>query len=117
MKVLFIIFITILFSLQSFAQKGDREQKEAIQKLYWMKGNWNGTSTITIDGQKRITHIRESVQTSLDGTILQINVRATDADSLTNKQSLAYTSFSVVFYDTKNKMYRWTSWRTNGSDY
>ena len=117
MKFVLLTVIYIMLSLQSGAQKGNAEQQQAIQKLFWMKGNWSGTSTLVIDGQNRITHIRESVQPALDGTILQVTVRATDADSFTNKQSLAYTSFSVIFYDVKNKSYRWTSWRTNGNNY
>lgn len=117
MRFNFITIIYIILSLQTQAQKGSSEQKEAMQKLYWMKGNWSGTSTLIINGQKRITQIRESVRPALDGTILQISVRATDADSFTNKQSLAYTSFSIISFDAKNKTYRWTSWRTNGNDY
>ena len=117
MRLLFLTFIYMVLSVQTHAQKGNQEQKAAMQKLNWMRGNWNGTSTLFIDDQKRITHIRESVQPSLDGTILLINVRATDADSLTSKQSLAYTYFSVISYDVKNKTYQWTSWRTNGNDY
>ncbi len=101
----------------AFAQKGNMEQKEAIQKLRWMLGNWTGASVITVDNQKRVTHIKELVQPSLNGNILLITVRATDADSTTKKQSLAYTSFSVISYDVNNKKYRWTSWRTNGRDY
>ena len=101
----------------SFAQKGNSEQKEAMQKLRWMIGSWAGKSFANIDNEKRVTYIRETVQSSLDNTILLINVRATDANSLSQKQSLAYTSFSVVSYDIAGKKYRWTSWRTNGRDY
>ncbi len=116
MKWAFFVF-TLISAPVAFAQKGNKEQKEAIQKLRWMIGNWTGKSFVNMDDEKRVTHIRETVQSSLDGTILLINVRATDADSISHKQSLAYTSFSVVSYDITNKKYRWTSWRTNGRDY
>ena len=117
MKFIFIIWINLLFSLLCLAQKGDAEQKAAIQKLRWMTGSWTGLSTVLGDKTKKITYITESVLPALDGTILLINVKATDKDSGTNRQTLAYTSFSVISYDIKNKKYRWTSWRTNGHDY
>ena len=116
MKGLLFVF-TLIFASVTFAQKGNREQKEAMQKLRWMTGSWAGNSFANVDNEKRVTHIHETVQSSLDGTILLINVRATDADSISHKQSLAYTSFSVVSYDVANRKYRWTSWRTNGRDY
>ncbi len=113
-----LLFVFTLFSTSALlAQKGNKEQIEAMQKLRWMIGNWTGKSFANIDMEKRVTHIHETVQPSLDGTILLINVRAMDADSITRKQSLAYTSFSVVSYDAADKKYRWTSWRTNGRDY
>ena len=65
----------------------------------------------------QVTNIRESVQKALDGTILLINVWATDKDSNTNRQSLAYSAFSVISYDVTNRKYRWTTWRNNGKDY
>lgn len=99
------------------AQKGNLEQKEAIAKLRWLVGNWSGYSTVTVDGEKRITNIRESIQPGLDGTILMINVWATDKDSNSNRQSLAYTSFSVISYNKKEDKYRWTTWRNSGNDY
>src|SRR5579875_3390443 len=116
MKGLLFVF-TLISASATLAQKGNSEQIEAMQKLRWMIGSWSGKSFINMDDEKRVTHIRETVQSSLDGTILLINVRATDADSISHKQSLAYTSFSVVSYDVANKRYRWTSWRTNGRDY
>ena len=117
MRLLFIFFINIFFCFAAVAQKGNAEQKEAIHQLQWMIGNWSGTSIAMIDSQKIITNIRESVEPALDATILLINVRATDKDSNTNRQSLAYTSFSVISYDLKNKRYLWTSWRNNGNNY
>ena len=117
MKFLFIITISAVFSLSCLAQKGGAEQKAAMQKLHWMTGNWSGTSTASANKIKKITYIRESVLPALDGTILLVNVKATDKDSVTNRQTLAYTSFSVISYDAGSKKYRWTSWRTNGHDY
>ncbi len=117
MRFFSIAVAMIVFSLSGLAQTGNGDQKLALKKLQWMIGSWSGTSTVTTENQKRITHIKETVQPSLGGTILLINVRATDADTFTNKQSLAYTSFSVISFDTKKKTYRWTSWRTNGNDY
>lgn len=112
-----IFVFTLFFTTATLAQKGNTEQKEAMQKLKWMIGNWTGKSFVNIDDEKHITYIRETVQSALDGTILLINVRATDADSINHKQSLAYTSFSVVSFNVADKKYRWTSWRTNGRDY
>ncbi len=113
----FLLFVSLFLTLPGGAQKGNADQKAAMQKLRWMMGTWRGQSTVSADTIKRITNINETVQASLDGTILQITVRATDRDTNTNRQSLAYTSFSVISYDVKNKKYRWTSWRTSGRDY
>ncbi len=99
------------------AQEGNPEQQEAMQKLRWMIGNWAGSSIVNIGDQKQLTNIRESIQSGLDGTILTINVIATDKDSNTRRQLLAYTSFSVISYDLKNKSYRWTSWRNSEKYY
>lgn len=117
MKFFLAGLIIFFSSLSSFAQKGNGYQKEAIRKLNWMLGTWAGTSTVNVDSTKQITNIRETVQSSLDGTILQITVVATDKDTNTRRQSLAYTSFSVISYDLKNKKYRWTTWRNNGDDF
>lgn len=117
MRTLFLLLFFTSFLMTSFAQKGNPEQKAAIKKMQWLIGDWRGTSTVLVDGLKRITNIKESVQTALDGTILQITVRATDKDSSTRLQSLAYTSFSVISYDIKKQVYRWTTWRNNGNDY
>ena len=117
MKALFLLLISTVFSLTLSAQKGNPEQKEAMKKLQWMIGDWNGRSTTAADEQNRVTNIKESVQPALDGTLLLINVRGTDKDSSTRLQSLAYTSFSVISYDTKKQTYRWTTWRNSGSSY
>jgi hypothetical protein len=99
------------------AQEGNTEQQAAINKLQWMTGSWTGSSLLQFESKKVFTNIRETVQPALDGTILLINVKATDRDTTTNRQSIAYTSFSVISYDTKNKKYRWTTWRNSGSEY
>ena len=117
MKKGFTLMISFCVSVCVFAQPGNKEQKDAINKLKWMTGTWTGTSTVSVDDQTQVTNIREIVQPALDGTILQITVRATDKDTTTRRQSLAYTSFSVISYDLKNKKYRWTTWRNNGNDY
>lgn len=98
----------------AYAQKGNAVQKAAVNKLRWMTGAWTGSSEVSVDGQTQITAIQETVRAALDGTILQINVSATDKDSNTQHRSLAYTSFSVISYDLRDKTYRWTTWRNNG---
>ncbi len=117
MKLFFVIVINFVFLFHVMAQKGNAEQIEAIEKLHWMTGSWSGTSLVNADNQQNLTNIRETVQPALDGTILLINVWATDKDTNTNRQSLAYTAFSVISYDLKNKKYKWTTWRNSGNAY
>ncbi len=111
------VIIMLLFSSSLFAQHGNAEKKEAISKLRWMTGTWAGTSNVSVDSNTQVTNIRETIVEALDGTILQISVRATDKDTNTRRQSLAYTSFSVISYNEKDKKYRWTTWRNNGNGF
>ena len=116
MKVFFLLFY-LTASLCVAAQNGNAGQKTAIQKLHWMVGNWSGTSIALRNEGNRITNIRESVSEALDGTLLLIHVTATDKDSDTQRQSIAYTAFSVISYDVTNEKYRWTTWRNSGVSY
>ena len=117
MRYITMIVITLFYSSMLIAQRGNAEQKAAIDKLRWMTGSWAGTSTVKTDSIMQVTNIRETIVSALDGTILQITVRATDKDTNTNRQSLAYTAFSVISYDLKDKKYVWTSWRNTENDY
>lgn len=117
MKPMLLFLLSNIMFFTMFAQKGNVEQKEAMKKLQWMTGDWSGSSTVAVNGQKLLTNIRESIVPGLDGTILLINVWATDKDTNTNRQSLAYTAFSVISYDVKNHKYRWNTWRNSGDAY
>lgn len=93
------------------------KQQNAIDQLQWLIGKWSGQSEVDVEGIHHTTFITETITPALDGTILTISARGTEADSLTKKMTVVYTSYSVISYDEKSKKYRWSTWRNPGNSY
>ena len=113
-----LLFSLIVSIAASFAQETKAQtQQAAMQQLRWLIGRWSGTSEVTVDSLRQITYVQEIITPMLNGTIFTVSARGTALDSATNKMTLVYSSFGVISYNTKDKQYRWRTWRNPGDSY
>lgn len=85
---------------------------EAMQKLAFLEGNWNGTASMMIrEHGKQVVNQTEKVEYKLGGTILVIEGLGKSADEPTKT---VHHAFAVINYDEASKAYRFKSWLENG---
>jgi hypothetical protein len=105
------VFLTL--SSFVFAQNHDNTiQREAMKKLTFLEGNWNGEANMMVRGQgNQKINQTEKVQFQLGGTILIIEGLG---KSVEDNSKTVHHAFAVISYDEKSEKYRFTSWLENG---
>ena len=106
-------FITASFSQETKAQT----QQAAMEQLKWLIGKWSGKSEVTVEGHTDVTYVQEIINPMLDGTIYTVAAQGSAIDSAKDKMKPVYNSFGVISYNTKEKQYRWRTWRNPGDSY
>lgn len=80
-------------------------QREAMQKLSFMDGEWRGPSwTETSNGRLELI-LTERIGTMLDGTIRMMSGRGYQADG-----SVGYQALGIIDYNPSTRSYRFTTW-------
>lgn len=88
-------------SAQAMQPAGTPEQRQAMQTLSWMDGEWVGEATVSMGPGRTSTHSHtERIGPMLGGSIKVIEGRSTDADG-----SVAFNAFAVVSWDDATDAY------------
>lgn len=91
---------------QSAAPNPAATQREAMQKLSFLAGHWSGPATIH-RGPGEPLHVTqtEDVQYKLDGLVLLIEGKSTDADG-----KVVFSALATVAYDDATHTYRFRAY-------
>jgi hypothetical protein len=110
-KILLIIFTGILFTGNSFSQESytDSISKNAIKKLQFLTGNWEGEGWIMDPTGKKFSFQQtEVVQFKLDSTSVLMEGKGS-----ANEQ-VRHHAMAVVRYDKNEKTYKINTYLANG---
>jgi len=99
----------LLFSSQLIAQRASDSvatQKQAMQKLAFLVGNWSGPATIT-RGPGQTLHLTqtEKVDYKLDGLVLLVQGKSTDTGGKTQFEALATISYDDAAHGYRIRAY------------
>ncbi len=113
MKNIPLLVLFIIASSFLSAQVHDNTvQKEAMKKLSFLEGTWNGTANMMVRGQgNQVIDQTEHVQFKLDSTILVIEGLGKSADE---ESKTVHHAFAIISYDETSETYRFKSWLENG---
>lgn len=118
MKYFFFVILTLLMAASAYAQEPEKAQKEALKKLAWLIGEWEGAGSINMGGgNKNSITVHESVRFDLDSTVILFNGKGFQQDSATNANRKGHDAFAVVSYNIRDNKYRWNAWRIPGGTY
>lgn len=106
MKKLFLILSLIFLPGVSFSQSYDPSQLEAMRKVSFLEGKWQGKGWISFGpGEKHHFNQTENIRGELGGSILTIHgVGRADA-------KVIHDAFAVISYDSKAQKYRMHSYK------
>lgn len=100
----------VLLNLVLVAQQAPPDstdvQREAMHKLAFLVGHWSGPVTV-VRGPAESLHLTQSedVQYKLDGLVMQIDGKSTDADGKTRFQALATIAFDDATHTYRFRAY------------
>jgi hypothetical protein len=99
------IALMISFSLSAAAQQPDA-QREAMRKLAFMAGHWSGPVTI-VRGPGEPLHLTqtEDIEYKLDGLVMIIEGKSTNADG-----KVLFSALATVAYDDATHTYRFRAY-------
>lgn len=102
--------LTIGLAAASAAQElrpaGAAEQREAMQRLSWMDGEWTGTASVYAGPGRTTSHSHtERIGPMLGGSIKVIEGRTTEADG-----TVSFNAFAVVSWDDATDAYTMRSY-------
>ena len=86
---------------QALQPAGTAEQRQAMQALAWMDGEWVGEATVSMGPGRTSTHAHtERIGPMLGGSIKVIEGRSTNDDG-----TVAFNAFAVVSWDDATDSY------------
>ena len=86
---------------QALQPAGTAEQRQAMQALAWMDGEWVGEATVSMGPGRTSTHAHtERIGPMLGGSIKVIEGRSTNDDG-----TVAFNAFAVVSWDDASDSY------------
>ena len=86
---------------QALQPAGTAEQRQAMQALAWMDGDWVGEATVSMGPGRTSTHAHtERIGPMLGGSIKVIEGRSTNDDG-----TVAFNAFAVVSWDDATDSY------------
>ncbi|MGI9036067.1 MAG: hypothetical protein ACR2GD_08520 [Pyrinomonadaceae bacterium] len=87
------------------------KQQEALKKLDFLVGNWQGAGWIMLGQGKRETFtINETVQSKVNGTVLLVEGAGKNAEN-----KLVHNALAVLSFDAEKQNYRWHAFTLNGN--
>lgn len=98
--------LTTLLTAQPPGSSGIADQHQAMQKLSFLAGHWSGPATITT-GPGEPLHLTqtEDVQFKLDGLVLLIEGKSTNADG-----KVMFSALATIAYDESSHTYRFRAY-------
>jgi len=97
-----LVLLGLTATAQPAAQSASAVQQGAMKKLAFMAGRWSGPITITEEhGAPLQLTQTEDVQYKLDGLLLLVEGKSTDAGGKT-----AFSALAVISYDDATQAYR-----------
>lgn len=91
---------------QELRPAGTQEQREAMQRLSWMDGEWTGTAAVYAGPGRTTSHSHtERIGPMIGGSIKVIEGRTTEADG-----EVTFNAFAVVSWDDATDRYTMRSW-------
>lgn len=110
MKKQLITTVLLAFSALIVAQQSEGDQQEAMEKLSWLEGSWQGIAWTQMGAQTRDTfQMTEIVNYDLDGTILEVEGIGKDKNG-----DRAHHAKAVISYSSRSQKYQWHAWRIPG---
>lgn len=85
---------------------------EAMKKVAWLAGTWEGSGWASMRGEKTTFNQREVVKLAAGGLVLVVEGRGTAPEG----GRVVHDAFAVLDYDPAAKKYRWHAWRAGGGD-
>lgn len=108
-----ILSVMLLLTSPTYAQdaEADKEAQEAVSKLAFIVGNWNGSGWMMgRDGQKHTFNQTENISFKLDKTALLVEGLGKDKDKI------MHNAMAVVTYNKADKNYNFRSYLSNGRE-
>ena len=102
----FIILCSLSLAAQQPVSNSVELQREAMHKLSFLAGHWSGSATI-VQATGEALHLKqtEDVEYKLDGLVLLIEGKSTDADG-----KVLFSAMATVAYDDASRTYRFRAY-------
>jgi hypothetical protein len=115
MKIGIVLVLVVASSISLFGQTPDSVQREAIKKLDWWVGQWQGEAwSSTGPARRDTTMMVETIRKNLDGTIILVEGLGRRKMPHMEEGEIVHNAFAVLSYDVSGKTYRWQAWRIPG---
>ena len=106
LQVLFIISFALSLAGQQAASNGVDVQREAMRRLSFLVGRWSGPVTIARGpGESLRLTQTENVEYKLDGLILLVEGKSTNADG-----KVQFSALATIAYDDASHTYRFRAY-------
>lgn len=111
-KLIFILamFVTIVATAQNPFQP-KKETVDALQKISFLTGSWQGTGWIQMGKEKHSFNQTENIISKVNGTIIQIDGLGTDEK---NSDLIIHQAFAIISYDIANGKYLMKAFKGDG---
>lgn len=108
-------FLVCLLPLAAIAQPDPAVQKEAMQKLEFLVGNWEGGGwSMMGPGNRSEFRGTERVEMMLDGSIMVVEGKHYSMETLAGSEEPIHHAFGVFSYDTNTSEYRFKAYLETG---
>lgn len=117
-KLILVLCFISGISAVAFGQENNPTvaQIEAMKKLDFLVGNWQGSGWMLIPGGKRETfQINESVQMKLGGLVLLVEGLGKSKDDKTGADRIVHNALATLSFDPREKLYRWRTFTMQGN--
>ncbi|MFZ1371166.1 MAG: hypothetical protein WAR78_12325 [Ferruginibacter sp.] len=85
----------------TFAQADVAKKLEAMNKIKFLLGEWEGTGWRMTQTGKVFTKAIEKVKCRLECSILIVDGSGVKTDSVTKEEKVVHDAFGIIYYDTK----------------
>jgi hypothetical protein len=109
------ILILFMMPFALAAQTPESLQKEALGKIGWWVGEWNGIAVAQMGpGKTDSISMHESIRMNLENSIIQVEGIGHSIKGGDIQPEIGHHAFAILSYDEKTQKYRWIAWRIPG---
>ncbi len=109
MRMLVALFVGLVPSVAAFAQGPDPAVVEAMRKLSFMVGDWQGTSKVDYGNFQSQAKGTEKIRMAQNGQIIRLEGQFTA--NVGGKERVVHDALGVITYDPKAKKYQLHAFR------